>query len=358
MNKSDYYLLKLHRDMSIVLYDASMHKTAQSNLSDITSKLGDHFKSLYDENNPVESILSFMAPGMLWLFGFKWIAVLFELAQAFGFDWVHFFSSIKEKIKPFLTSLVETKKGDANHIHDIVASAAQESVSETLDPDKLIDAVKKSEGSLADMLLIKKMAQRSDLKDQIERLLAKGTSNRMRKGILGFIIRLVSWIITAILISLGFALAGGLVSTIIGGGAAKKEEHSSDEPTQETKSDNAINISAPADSKTQTSVKLVLNNSAPQELFTESFNDTNHVWIMHININQIKDHLIKWAQQLYPQLTNLNAFNNSSSFNRTLEMFKNRNKNNNVDLLAVPSPFTSIKDIVDSFALDVAEHMN
>lgn len=329
--------------------DIPMRKTAQT-VEDISSKVGDHFKSLYDPNNKVESILAFMGPGILWVLGFPWIAGLFALAEAFGFSWKDFFVSIKEKLRPILTSMVESKEGNAQDIHAAVSAAANESSSDTVDPGKIPAAIEKFE-SINDMLIIKKIIKNADLKEQIEKLLSKGVGNRMRKGILGFIIRIVSWVITAILISLGFALAGGAVSSLLG--TNKKEPTDAANPTNSTDS----KVETVSNKSPTTNAALVLNGDAPQELFTETFNDENHVWLMHSNISQIKSSLIKWAQQLYPQLTNLAAFDSSSSFNRTLKLFQDRNKaKDNVDLIAVPQPFSSIKDIVDSFAADVAEH--
>lgn len=53
------------------------------------------------------------------------------------------------------------------------------------------------------------------------------------------------------------------------------------------------------------------------------------------------------------------AFDASSKFNNTMQMFKTRNKDvEGMEILAVPGAFHSIREIVLSFAADVAAHIN
>jgi hypothetical protein len=55
----------------------------------------------------------------------------------------------------------------------------------------------------------------------------------------------------------------------------------------------------------------------------------------------------------------LSAFDASNSFNSILNLFKQRNKGaERLGIIAVPTPFTSIKQIVDRFAADVASKMH
>lgn len=341
--------------MKKLFHEPSLHKTAQEGMGDVLSKIETAAKGMYNPEHPVESVLAFIGPGLLWMLGFKWIAVLYEIAEALGFNWAEFFTSLKDKLKPFLTELVNNKSGDTSQLNAIVQEAAAGASSDTIDTDKLKDAVDKY-GSLNNLLYMKKVAQRygrndSTLKSQIEKLLGSATGNRMRKGVLGAIIRIFSWVLSAVLISCGFAIVGGLASSVLG--IKKKSPTESTEtspdnkPTQFTES--------PSSDK---HLKLYLNPQASPELFTTTYNDDRHVWLLHKNIGQIKNNLIEWAQELYPQFKDKNAFDSSSAFHKTLQMFQERNKNTQLDLLAVPQPFKSIKEIVDSFAADVASHMS
>lgn len=357
MRKSELQFIKDTMEMGRLFYEPSLHKTAQDGVSGVLGSIKEHVASQYNKDAPVESILSLLGPGILWVLGFRWIAVIFELAQALGFNWTQFFSSIKEKLRPFVTGLSQGQQGDASTIDSAVASSANEAFGETLDVGKLEDVVKKYT-SINNMLFIKKMAIRyqadSNFMHNIEKWMNGALGRRMRKGVLGFIVRLMSWVIAAVLISAGFAVAGGVAAHILGVKKQPNDESSSSSatPASDSKSD------SPSQPKTDTShVKLVLNEKADSNLFTTTFNDSSHVWLLNMGINDLKPKLIDWAQQLYPQLTEEAAFESSSQFNHVLQMFRDRNKNaDQLEIMAVPQPFKSIKEIVDSFAADVAAH--
>lgn len=357
MRKSELQFIKDTMEMGRLFYEPSLHKTAQDGVSGVLSSIKDHVAGMYDPKNPVESALAFLGPGILWILGFRWIAVAFELAQALGFDWTHFFSSIKDKLRPFVTGLANGQEGDASTIDAAVASSASEAFSDKLDVSKLEDVVKKYT-SIDNMLFIKKTAIRyqadSNFMHGIEKWMNGAVGNRMRKGILGFIIRLMSWVVAAVLISAGFAIAGGVAAKILG---VKKKTESGESGSSSTVSDDKQQQSS-EQPKTDTShVRLVLNQQADSTLFTTTYNDNSHVWLLNMNINDVKSKLIKWAQELYPQLTDAAAFDSSSQFSHVLKMFRDRNKNaDQLEIMAVPQPFKSIKEIVDSFAADVAAH--
>lgn len=359
MRREELEAIQRDAEMAKLFYEPSMHKTAQDGLSNIIGKIKEEVDSKYDPNNPVESILGFLAPGILWLLGFRWIAVIYEIAAALGFDWTHFFASIKEKLRPFITGLSEGKEGNSSEIDNAVQASATESFGDKFDPAHLKDVVEKYT-SLNSVFFIKKVAIRTQIDNNlmhtIEKWISGAAGNRMRKGVLGFIIRIMSWIIAAVLISAGFAVVGGVASRILG--VKKKPQQSGEEAsTTETTSYTQKETSeTPADKQ---KVQLVLNTKADPTLFSTSYNDTSHVWLLNMNVSHIKESLIRWAQQLYPQLTDEAAFEASSSFNRTLKMFQDRNRTaGNIEILAVPPPFKSIKEIVDSFAADVASHMS
>jgi len=346
MRSSNLKFIRDTKEMRQLFYEPSLHKTAQEQ-TDVMARIEEAAKGIYDKDHPVESILAFIGPGLLWNLGFPWVAVIYEIAAALGFDWSHFFTSIKDKIKPILEHMVETKSGDTSHVSSVVQSAAAEAFSDHINPDKVEEVVNKY-GTLDNMLYLKKFAQKyaadQGLKDIIVKFFTSIGGNRMRKGILGFIVRLFSWMLSAVLISLGFALVGGLASKIIG---------TKDKKEKTEKSDKAVAVS---ETEHLPTTELKLNHQASPELFTTTFNDDKHSWLLQHNINQLHDLLIKWAQELYPQLQDKNAFDTTSSFQHTFQMFKDHNKNAEMDLIVVPPPFTSIKSIVDSFANDVAVH--
>jgi hypothetical protein len=357
MRKSELQFLKDTRDMGRLFYEPSLSKNAQDGAAGVLGSIKEHVEGIYDPNNPVESALSFLGPGILWILGFRWIAVVYELASALGFDWTHFFTSIKEKLRPFVSGLAQGQQGDTSTIDAVVAGSANEAFKEVLDPNKLQDVVKKYT-SVNNMLFIKKVAIRyqadSNFMHNIEKWMNGALGRRMRKGVLGFIVRLMSWVIAAVLISAGFAVAGGLAAKMLGVSKNKKQE---DGTSTQTVLDNDEPQDSKKNKKDTSQVKLYLNNKADQTLFTTTYNDGSHVWLLNMNVRDIKNKLISWSQQLYPQLNDKSAFDASSQFNHILQMFQERNKTaDQLEIMAVPPPFKSIKEIVDSFAADVAAH--
>lgn len=355
MRRAELQFIKDTQEMELLFYDPSMVKNAQD-FSGIMKSVKDHISGMYDPNNPVESFLSFMGPGILYTLGFPGMSIIFGIAQALGFDWTKFFVSIKEKLRPLITSLVNGGSTDQSTINSIIQDSAGEAATDNLNVEQLKEIVEKY-SSLQNMLIIKKIAYRATVDDNfmhnIEKWLGKASGHRLRKGVMGFIIRLMSWVLTAALVSVGFAVAGGVVSHFVG----------SNKPSEKSDTVQNTNVEADVPNKSETKPNkqtvLVLNKAADPELFNTTFNDNNHVWLLNHNVNNIKNLLIQWAQELYPQLSNSSAFTSSSAFNNTLKLFQDRNKGaENLELLAVPQPFKSIKEIVDSFAADVVSRMN
>lgn len=343
-----------------------MYKSAQWTISDIFSDVASYVGSKFNKDKPVESFLSFMGPGILYMLGgkFKILAVVLALAEAFGFNIGSLFESLKEKLKPILEDLHLGEQVDASEIKAAVQQSAEESAVGSFDPDKFKEAVNKvNASSLDELLFIKKVAlkYKSDLdlaqkfKLFMQELPVSTLGRGMRTGIVGFIIKVVSWVVTAALVSLGFAVVGGLAAKIVGLKKDKMEEA----PTSQEDTENKHTPATKQVSVKEPRITLEVNQSAPAELFKLNFNDKNNVWLMHLNIRDIDHQLINWAQQLYPQLHDTVAFQKSPVFNQVAQMFENRNKGaEQLGIIAVPAPFQSIKQIVDKFVMDVASRTN
>jgi hypothetical protein len=363
MNKSDLYFLQSTLIMERLFGEDPLLKRAQEGGDGgVFATIKNEVSKLIDLNkdHPVESILGFIGPGLLFMFGFKKFAAAFALAEALGFSWEHFFTSIRAKIEPLLTDMHNGKERDTSDIKAIVQDAGEEAFSGEIDVDKLQEATEKY-SSLNNMLFIMKVADRYKQDPALMRLLGpllKGpTGGRFRKGILGFIVRVVFWLVSAVAIAAGFKLVGKGVAHILGikdkkdGDAAKPEASSGDGKD--------VAISDKDTHPEDKDLKLKLNHNANQDLFTTTYNDDKHIWTLQIPMSQLHGQLITWAQQLYPQLTDEGAFDTSSAFNRTIRMFKERNSGGSGQLgvIGVPAEFKSIKGIIDSFAADVASHM-
>ncbi len=347
MHKADLQFLHSNLIMERFLSEDPFCKVAQENDGGFFSKVQSDVTKLLanSKEHPIESILSFIGPGFAWMFGFKKIALAMTLAEALGFDVDHFYASIREKLKPLLEGMEAGTPADSSAVDSIVQASGEEAMSGQPNIDKLQDVVMKADASLNNMLFLYKMAKRTD-DPRFMKWIKKDASilDKYRKGILGFIVSIFGWLITAVVFAAGFKLLGKGVAHLLGTDKSK-QENGNTETTSSLQDDNS-------------QVKLYLNPSASPELSTTTPNNDEHVWLLNANINHLHDQLIQWAQELYPQLTDKNAFDASSDFHKTLQLFKDRNKGSaDIDIIAVPTAFHSIREIVLSFVPDVAKHI-
>lgn len=325
-----------------------LYKSAQDSsptLGQIPEGIKSYVAKMYDPNNKVESILALLAPGLMWGLGLRWIPILYELAQALGFNWTHFFTSIKDHLRPHVVDMLDHKTVNFAEIKDSVTQGAEQSLGSDIDAGKLISTVEKY-ASINNLLLIKKLAIRVTADRSLKETVLHWVKDlpfggKLIKSIVSFIVRVVIGFISAAFVSVAFLLAGGVASTLLG--------------TNKPGTDHSSPSTAP--SADTSKVTLQLNPSASPNLSTTTINDNEHVWMLHFNISEIKDHLIEWAKELFPQLNDPSAFDASPEFKKTLSLFEERNnKTGRLQLTAVPQLFTSVKDIVLSFAADVALH--
>ncbi len=110
-----------------ILADPKMLKNA-SGISDILSAVEEYFKSKIDKNHTTASVLSELAPGVLWLtlsslgFGKIGLALGF-IAQQYHVDVKEFISSMYEKVKEIITTDHKISEGQ---IDQIVAGTVQQ----------------------------------------------------------------------------------------------------------------------------------------------------------------------------------------------------------------------------------------
>lgn len=333
--------------MAALCNQPPLHKTAQDDMGGLFSSIQSAVMPNYDPNDKISSILGFIGPGLLRMLGFGWIPIIMTVAEAFGFNWTQFYHSIRTRLEPLLKEITEGT-GSSDDIHAAVEESAQEASSGQPNLDKVMEAAKMvvNSASPADMLVIRKLAIEYHHKlaqdntpatyKFISRFLSSGRGTRLRGGITGLIVRLVAWVISAIVISAGFHLAGSMGSSIMG---IKRQ------PTASSTSDTAPQAT------------LELNPNADHSLMTTTYNDTTHIWMLNFNVNKIDEQLIDWTQELYPELNDLDAFKQSAKFNDIVNQFRERNQAAmQLELTAVPTPFTSIKQIIDVFAHDVKSH--
>ena len=83
-------------------------------------------------------------------------------------------------------------------------------------------------------------------------------------------------------------------------------------------------------------------------------NDQTNVWVVPL-YGGLPNTLVLWALDVYPELKGKESLiRNSASFNRTANILNSYVNQSNANYLAIPAGIHRIKEIVDSFAGDVA----
>jgi hypothetical protein len=325
----------------------------------IVGKIKSEVASAYDPSRPVESVLSFVGPGVLWKLGFPWLAVIYEIMGALGFSWKDFWEKVKDELKSLLTS-AKDKTVDKSQIESIVHNSVSSSFSGTPDNEKLQDLAKKyspSAGgenmandfninaSINECVQIRKFAIQNQFANEIYR-----KRNIKTAGLLsmiglkggGFITKLVVWVISAILISAGFKVAGAALSGAV-------ESVSGDKPT-----DSNILPASVRDRSIQVS------ENVDPSLLQRHPNTINSIWIENFSINDIDNKLISWTLNAYPQLRgHEQEILGNSVFQQIVNLFEQRNKMaTNLEIISVPKPYERKIDIVNTFAPQVIRNLN
>lgn len=299
-----------------------LNKSAQGVLSGLVSGVSEYVKGLYDPERPVESVLAFIAPGVLFRF-FPWLAVLYEVAEALGVDWKNVFTSIKDALKDLLDNAHTTKSNvELGKIENIVDSAFSQHQDGPVNKDKMDQLAQKYGNQYFNGF--------------------HKTAFGVKSKLIRVFVRTFSWLIKTVLISLGFAVGGGILSSVM----PKDKEN-----ILGNKEEKSIDTSLPD------KVKVKLNPAPINPLYLKQHpNNYRNIWVEKLSVDHIEDVLISWAIDMYPQLqSNKETFFDSPVFNKVVRMFKERNKGvEHLNVMAVPEPFERIVDIVNTFAADVA----
>ena len=306
----------------------------------IEGGIKEYAKSLWNPETPYASIMAIFGGGLIASLGFPWIAGMYEVAQALGFDWSGFWGEVGHAIVSFLQEFAPGVKSSleeaTSKINDIVGSAVQSNFSGSVDYDKLGDLAAAGKVSLnsrlEDLLEIKRIGMRIGNKKDLEKYASIF-------NIKGLVAKLFKWLIIklikTVLISCGFIAVtgaiGGLTGTHPGPESDSSEESKDSEPTSFSEIK-----------------KMKVSPSVNQDLFTFHNNDINSVWIERGNINQIEDEMMYWIINAYPNLQQSeNSIRESSAFNLVLSRFKQRNQMaEGTGLISIPKPFQRKIDVV------------
>jgi hypothetical protein len=308
---------------------SSLQKTAgiMDTVSTLAEGVVGYVKSLWDEKKPLGSVMSFIGPGILFRLGFPWIAVAVEVAGALGFDWIGFWDTMKTNVLDLAKSLWGNKeKISQEELHEkttkITNDALNQHVSDKVDEEKLAELAKTSA----------KYSMQASGAVSMSRIIKEagifGAAAKSRGLLKGIFSKIVPWVITTALVSLGLAVGGGVVKQIV--------------PTSEKKDDDA------ASTERDPIHNLTVSPNVSSDMTEYNNNGPGSVWLEEGNINNIKQYLSSWISNVFPQLqSERGQIENCPGFIQVENMFRNRNKlATNLKIYSVPKPFEKKIDIV------------
>lgn len=313
-------------------------KKAQSVMANVANGIKEHVMSMFDKDRPIASIMAFLGPGILWKLGLPWwLTVAYEVADVLGFDWIGFWDGVKNNIGEFLSTFIhsENKPSEqemSNKVNAAVNNAAQSNIGgDDIDQEKLKSIISKHPD------IINNIKSANEIRSFMHKYKDGGNyivkeAGSFKFKLIGFFTKLISWIVKTALVSLGFAAAGGAVSSLIG----KSPKDQEGRPEQEK------------ESTSQFMQSLSLSPNTPRDFFTNHPNDTSDVWIEKSSIDNIERTLLKWIASAYPQMKQyIPNIYRSNSFRSMISKFKNRNElATGLDILAIPRPYTRKIDII------------
>lgn len=288
--------------------------TAEDNvMGSMVNGIQSYVSSIYDPKRPIASIISFIAPGLLFSMGNKKIAILYAIMEALGFNWTSFWSGLGKGVATFIKNSSSKPSEDnvSSHINYLVNNEFKENYSGQVDKKKLLDLSHKISFA-SNAIEMNKIAESYPI------IKNAGLFSKLA----GFFIKTISWLVKTALISLGFTVGEGATSGLFG--IQKQDE---DEALVD---------------------KLKVSPNVSREIFIDHPNNLSTVWIEHSDINNINTLLKNWILNAYPQLNpGIDLIEKSISFQSMVNKFKERNKlAPGLGILSVPRPYQRKAEIV------------
>jgi len=372
-NKAEYL-----NDLLIVkrFFDDPFIKQADGGfLTNASNELHNLLKSSFDKDRPLESLLDFLAPGLIYskLGSWKLSALYMIASKVFGVDFKTIFEYIKNGIKYAINVGYQFTE---ETVKTFVDRALETSVPKNPDISKVpetlneIKNIKKTSSIDETYLLIDNFRDNFDRfyklsEDQKLNLIKNGGIKEYfsARAILTLLKSLLTFILTSCFSSFKiFLIAAGIsgvLLTIFNIKATSVAQPTAGVQTQEVsdKSESLLSKVLHTSRPTAESLQTALPQNLPEALKSyTSFgsemhsNSSNSVWIERFPSSEIKDVLIDWIIKVYPKLKGKEEIIKSDrSYNTVVGLF---NKNNPPEveqyITIVPKGFNSIKEIVDA----------
>lgn len=354
--------IRYHADTLIIetfLANETLVKNADGVLSDLPAKIEEYVRSKMKPGHEIESVLSMLVPGALFLFLKSSNPILaFLLSAAAGTFQTEIEGIIETIFNAVKPDIVQGKKVDPAKIDRAVATATAEQAAPTPAPtptstpakeddDGLnIESSFKSQLKFARKLKLALIAYNNDNSAfQFSKYaIPAGVTSAGTKTFLG---RIIGWLFKTILLSAGFLLIGDLINdkvldrpNSLNGGLQKGVRQES----------------GPASTKPAAIVSTQTKFKPNPALHDETHADT---WGVSVQATPaaIEEMLINFAKEVYLGLNGLeNIIRSSPAFQIVKNRIVNNNKSNEgYNVTAIPGYLASKKQIVDTFIDDVAK---
>ena len=325
-----------------IVVEAMLEKKSDGALSSLISGITSFVKSQWNPEQPASSVAAFIAPGLLFSLEFPWIATFYMVAEALGFDWKGFFNTVGTSVANLFSGSTATKPAEQvkPEISSIVSSAWQDHMTGNISMDKLRDLAYKSVSAKRHILTFKTLTT-SHSTNQIIKLAGIGSFIAKFSG---FFIKVITWLITTGLISLGLVSATGAVSGLLGLNKDKEQ-------------DTALN---PNQLGFSTSSYIKPADSTPSDFFDNHNNNPSSIWMEKGDIDNLPEILKAWILQAYPQVEPyISNVIESQSFISMLNKFQERNRlAQGTDLISIPQPYERKIDIVSDIMAPILKTNN
>jgi hypothetical protein len=331
-----------------VLSDNKMMKTAQSSMvGSLIDKVKGYVEGHIDPNNKAGSVINILTPGILTALGFPIIGFLTKLAQMFfGMDVSKIFSSVAEKVKSWLGS---GQNVSSQQVDAAVDGAVSENYGSEPTQENLNQFMKIKSMTLRDAQLFKIALDSIMQEVSLADLDAASSSLHKRAQIVSSLLKfvglkhktasilgkIIGWIFKAVLASAGFMVAGDVVNKLL---------NRKDTPSTSSAPSAQISLITPKQN-------IFAVNPNYQE---EKLNITSG-WLEPVPPDQIGDQIVRWAEDIYPDLKDLdNVIRSSTGFQAVVNQIQQYNINNTSNITFMPKIFTSRKKVVDLFIDELA----
>lgn len=353
-------------------------------LTNIANELSSLLKSSFDKNRPLESLLDFLAPSLIYTKLGSWkLAALYMIAEkVFGVNFKDIFEYLKNAI------IYAVKVGyefTTENIKKLVDKALETSAPTSPDVSKVpsvlneIKAIKKES-------IDKRLQSMDTLRNNFDAFYKLSEEERIKlvknggimeffsaRAILSLLKSLFVFILSNCFMSFKiFLVAAGVAGTILTvfGVKATVDEHgkaSPDVPGATQTQGFFSKLFHGGDKPTADSIDVKLPEKLPEVLMNptsfgsqQHANDRRSIWAEQFPSDSFKSVLLDWIKKVYPGLSGKeDLIRKGKSYNSVVKLFEKNNPPGSERFLTViPEGFNSIKEIVDASIVSIVNELS